>query len=82
MKMIFLMLSVLALTGCASLDRAVAPTWGWYREGQTQQAYNMDQANCRNEAMPYASTNLLQAAMVIDNCMIGKGWVKREYPRK
>lgn len=79
MRIIVLFVGAVTLTGCASLSE---PAWGWYRDGQTQQAFNMDMANCRNEAMPYASTNMLQAAMVIDNCMVGKGWVKRTYPKQ
>ena len=66
--------ALLFLGACASM---MQPKWAWYKPDETQEMFNMDMANCRNEAMPYVSTSPMQSAMVINNCMIGKGWVKR-----
>jgi hypothetical protein len=58
------------LAGCAT-----EPEMAWYKDGSTQQSFNMDAAACRAQAFSVASGNLLQIAIVQDACMESRGWV-------
>lgn len=65
---------VAALCGCASM---MQPQWAWYKEGATEQDFEMDRGQCKAQAFSVPGASMLQVALVIQNCMIGKGWVKR-----
>lgn len=67
MRYLFL---VLALGGCASQSRG----WHWYKDGATEQGYQMDVGQCQAQAFSVATGNLMQIAIVQNSCMRGKGW--------
>lgn len=66
--------AVLLLTGCAT-----RPQMAWFKDGSTQQDFNAELGQCRAQAfgVPGAMNNLLQVAIVQQNCMLGKGWEQR-----
>lgn len=65
------LLVALLLTGCAAKK-----TTYWEKPGTSAADFNQDMGQCRAQAfsVPGAMNNLLQAAMVQNACMQGKGW--------
>lgn len=57
----------LSLTACANQKV-------WQKDGATQQDFYMDQGQCKAQGFSVASGNLVQAAIVFNSCMQGKGW--------
>ena len=60
--------AALSLTGCATHDPL------WYRAGASQDDFYRDQGQCKAQGFGVASGALLQAAVVFNACMQGKGW--------
>jgi hypothetical protein len=58
-------------TGCAKNDN-----WAWDKSGSTQQSFSADHGQCRAQAFSVPGATVLQAALVLDGCMHGKGWQK------
>lgn len=69
-------LLVLLLAGCATTETF------WEKPGASAQDFNSDSAQCRAQAfsVPGAMNNLMQVAIVQNQCMQGRGWytVERE----
>lgn len=63
-------LTILA-TGCATNN-----DWAWDKPGSTQQSFGEDHGQCRAQAFSVPGVTVLQAALVLDGCMHGKGWQK------
>lgn len=63
----YLLFSLLLLTACQ-------PKMVWYKDGATQQDFAMDKGQCNAQAFSISGVTLLQAAIVQNSCMQGKGW--------
>lgn len=61
-------------TACATNDG-----WAWDKPGSTQQSFGADHRQCRAQAFSVPGVTILQAALVLDGCMHGKGWQKVAY---
>ncbi len=61
-----------SLAACATL-----PQKQWNKEGATQQEFYMDQGQCKAQGFSISGGTLLQAAIVFNSCMQGKGWELR-----
>jgi hypothetical protein len=65
----------LASAGCApgttGYEQALQQ---WYRAGATQQDFAMDQGQCQAQGFGVPGASVLQAALVYNACMRGKGW--------
>jgi len=68
------MKNIVAIVAVGVLLAACANKAVWYRDGATQQDFYMDQGQCKAQGFSVASGSLLQAAMVFNSCMQGKGW--------
>ena len=68
------MKKLLGIVAVGMLLAACANKPVWYRDGATQQDFYMDQGQCKAQGFSVASGNLVQAAMVFNSCMQGKGW--------
>jgi hypothetical protein len=68
------MAKILAMVAVGMLLAACAQQKVWYRDGATQQDFYMDQGQCKAQGFSVASGNMVQAAMVFNSCMQGKGW--------
>lgn len=70
-------LVVLLLAGCATTERV------WEKPGATQQEFAQDQGQCQAQGFgaPAGPTSL-QAAMMMNACMRGKGWYMVEQPKR
>lgn len=66
------LVTLAVLAGCATEQRTV-----WVRDGSTQQEFNMDGGQCRAQAFSVAGVSMVQAAIVYESCMQGKGWQRR-----
>lgn len=62
-----LMVLLFGLAGCAT-DQV------WVRNGSTQDEFYRDKGQCQAQGFGIANTGLLQAAIVFNSCMQGKGW--------
>lgn len=69
-------LGLLTLAGCATTQ----DEWHWAKAGGSQQAFAIDHGQCRAQAFGVPGVSLLQAALVLDGCMHGKGWHKAPGP--
>ena len=58
--------------GCAT-----QPEYFWVRPDSTPQEFSMDQGQCRAQGFAVPGASLLQAVLVFDGCMQGKGWTKQ-----
>jgi hypothetical protein len=76
MRKVLLLAITAAFGGCAAMGHG----WSWYKDGATQQDFEMDQGQCKAQAFSVPNASMLQVGLVIQNCMIGKGWVKRDNP--
>ncbi len=63
---------VVLVSGCAT-----TPEYYWYRDGASNQQFNMDSGQCRAQAFSVAGASMFQAVMVMESCLQGKGWEKR-----
>jgi hypothetical protein len=63
-------------TGCATNGN-----WAWDKSGSTQQSFSADHGQCRAQAFSVPGVTVLQAALVLDGCMHGKGWQKVSRPQ-
>lgn len=71
----------LALLGCAALLAGCATTETvWVRNGATQQDFYMDRGQCQAQAFSPGNVSMMQAALVMNGCMQGKGWWQEERP--
>ena len=61
------MMLLLGCSGCATQQV-------WMREGSTQDDFYRDQGQCKAQGFGVANVSLLQAAIVFNSCMQGKGW--------
>jgi len=61
-------LATLWLAACATRQQV------WVRNGSTQDDFYRDQGQCKAQGFGVANANLLQAAIVFNSCMQGKGW--------
>jgi hypothetical protein len=62
-----LALSVTWLSACARQQV-------WVRNGSTQDDFYRDRGQCQAQGFSVANPSLLQAAIVFNSCMQGKGW--------
>lgn len=62
----------IVLAGCASMGPRK-----WYRDGATEEDFNMDKGQCQAQGFSIGGGTMMQAAMVYNSCMRGKGWVQR-----
>lgn len=65
-------LALVTLTGCATQQQE----WHWAKAGAGNQEFSMDAGQCRAQSFAVPGVSLLQAALVYDGCMHGKGWQK------
>lgn len=63
-------LAMVLLFGCADC----ASQQVWVRAGSTQDDFYRDQGQCKAQGFGIAGVSLLQAAIVFNTCMQGKGW--------
>lgn len=70
MKSLITVAMAAAVVGCAADNNA----WAWGKPGATQQAFYEDHGQCRAQAFSVPGVTVLQAALVLDGCMQGKGW--------
>jgi hypothetical protein len=61
-------LAALPLAACATSQQQ------WYRADATQQDFAMDQGQCQAQGFSVPGASVLQAALVYNACMRGKGW--------
>jgi hypothetical protein len=59
------------LIGCATQPQ---PQSTWFKSGATQFDFENDRAACNAQAFSVGSGNLMQIAIVQNQCMQGKGW--------
>ena len=64
-------LCAFVLAGCATQQRMV-----WTRPGSTQQEFYMENGQCRAQAFSGTGVPLMQAVVIFESCMQGKGWYK------
>lgn len=64
------------LASCATTELA------WDKPGSTQQAYYQESGQCRAQAFSVPGVSQLQAVLVFENCMQGKGWYQVEVPKQ
>lgn len=69
----YIMILLIFLSACATQKK---DNWYWYKEGAGQQELNQDHGQCRAQAFS-GNGNLMQAVLVLDGCMQGKGWQRR-----
>lgn len=62
-------LSLFVLAGCAANQN-----WAWDKPNSSEQEFYMDHGQCRAQAFGVPGVSLMQAALVLDGCMNGKGW--------
>lgn len=61
------------LSGCATGN-----DWHWYKEGASQQEFQMDNGQCRAQALSGTHGVVNQGTvMIMFSCMEGKGWLRR-----
>jgi hypothetical protein len=68
---------VAALCGCASESDQ---QWVWYKKGATQDDFDTDHGYCTAQAFGNGNVSVLQAAIVQNACLKGKGW--RQVPAR
>lgn len=64
-------IALFALAGCAARQEYV-----WTRPGATDQEFYQDRGQCNAQAFAVPGGNLMQAVMVQNSCMQGKGWIQ------
>ena len=70
-KFLFLAVAV-CLVGCGTMQPKK-----WYKDGSTEQDFYMDQGQCKAQAFGVSGVSMLQAAMVYNSCLQGKGWYQQ-----
>lgn len=66
--------ALLVLAGCATNKN----DWSWYKSGSTQRDFNMDDGQCRAQALSGTGGRVTMGTlMIMQDCMMGKGWEKR-----
>jgi hypothetical protein len=70
MKRIMIAATVAVLVGCQ------APMVTWDKPGVTQQEFNMDSAQCDNQAFSLVGAPMIQRNLVNQSCMRAKGYLK------
>lgn len=73
-KSICLILTML-LAGCAT--QQPDDDWHWYKPGASPQSFDIDNGQCKAQAFSVPNVSLIQAVLVLNSCMQGKGWQKR-----
>lgn len=68
MKRLILVSCAVVLAGCATKQSY------WEKPGASQQEFNMDRGQCNAQAFSVPGVSLMQAAIVQNSCMQGKGW--------
>lgn len=64
------------LAGCAT-----QPEFVWMKNGSTEQEFYQDNGQCRAQAFSVPGVSLMQAVLVFEACLQGKGWYKMPRPR-
>lgn len=62
---------LLALAACAT-----EPTYTWQKPGGSEYEFDSDAGQCRAQAYSVPGVRMLQAVLVFENCLQGKGWRK------
>jgi uncharacterized protein YcfL len=75
---ILICLLLFLLVGCATTETETV----WVKPGATQQDFYTDKGQCDAQALSVPGMNLLQAAVVGNSCMRGKGWHLEERPAR
>ncbi len=71
----FARLHVTALAGVAMMIGCAAPVEpNWVRQGASKETLQADMGQCRAQAYGVPGVSALQAALVYDGCMQGKGY--------
>ena len=71
-SLIAVVTAALSLAACATMQPKQ-----WYKEGASPQEFSMDQGQCRAQGFGISGGTLMQAAIVFNSCMQGKGWELR-----
>lgn len=66
-KITSIMIACIILSGCAGQRQ-------WHKDGANRRDFYEDQGQCKAQAFSTANVSMLQAAIVINSCMQGKGW--------
>jgi hypothetical protein len=66
-----------AMAACASEPEQ---QWVWYKKGATQDDFDTDHGYCTAQAFGNGNVSVLQAAIVQNACLKGKGW--RQVPAR
>jgi hypothetical protein len=61
-------LITILLAGCATQQ------YVWRKSGATQQDFYQDRGQCQAQAFQGGVGSLMQAAIIMNGCMQGKGW--------
>lgn len=59
----------LLVVGCATQPQSV-----WFKNGASQQEFEIDKGQCNAQAFAVAGGNMYQIAIVQNQCLKGKGW--------
>jgi putative copper export protein len=63
------------LVGCAT-----GPEYVWVKPNSTENEFYNDLGQCRAQAFGVSGVTLMQAVLVQNNCLMGKGW--RQAPKQ
>lgn len=66
-KQMTILLTVLVV-GCATKQQY------WEKPGATAQEFNIDRGQCNAQAFSVPGVSIMQAALVQNSCLQGKGW--------
>lgn len=69
-----------ALLGAAAVLAACAGPKVWTRDGATQDDFYRDRGQCQAQAFSVPNVPVMQAALVFNSCMQGKGWHQTQAP--
>lgn len=65
------------LGGCATTERV------WMHSDNTEERYRVDRGQCLAQgSAAFQGPQSIQAAMIFNGCMQGKGWYQVEQPRR
>ena len=68
-------LLALLLAACAPMQNQ---NLYWEKPGASSQQFEMDKGQCQAQAFSIPNAPLVQAAVVFNSCLRGKGWVQVE----
>jgi hypothetical protein len=69
MRLLTIPAALVVLAGCAT-----QPQWVWAKQGATEDDFHMDRGQCQAQAFAPGNVNLMQAALIMNGCLKGKGW--------